>query len=590
MPYRTHTCGELSLKNLNEKITLSGWVQSRRDHGGIIFIDLRDHYGITQIKINPNKKDAFQIADSLRSEYVIQITGIVKARPQTMINSKLKTGEIELEVSSILVLNKALTPPFEIDKDKKVDEEVRLKYRYLDLRRDSLHKKIETRYKLIKFVRNFLEKQNFIEIQTPIMTSSSPEGARDFLVPSRLHPGKFYALPQAPQQFKQLLMNSGFDRYYQIAPCFRDEDPRADRSPCEFYQIDLEMAFAEQEDVLKVCESMLLEITQKFTNKKILKKPFPRLTYQEALLKYGSDKPDLRYDLTIEDVSDVFHATNFKIFKEALEKKGVIRCLKVPHGAKLSRKDIEELTQLAQKEGAGGLAYITFTPKPKSPILKFLTNLELNRLIKLIKPKEGDLLFFGASHDQNIVAKALGAVRKASATKFNLQDPHLIAWAWIVDFPMYQFDSLENRIDFMHNPFSLPQGGLKALQEKNPLSILAYQYDVVANGYEIGSGAIRNHDSASLYKAFEIAGYSQKDIDEKFSGFIESFKYGAPPHGGIAPGIDRLLMLLTDTENIREVIPFPKNGNAQDLMLNAPSEINPKQLKEAHVKLDLDEK
>ncbi|MBU1178587.1 aspartate--tRNA ligase [Patescibacteria group bacterium] len=586
--YRTHTCGELDKKDAEKEVKLSGWVHSRRDHGGVIFIDLRDHYGITQVKVNPDVKDAFVVADKVRSEFVVQVTGKVIARPAAMVNPKLDTGEIEIDVSAVEILNESLTPPFEIDKEQQVDEELRLKYRYLDLRRVKLQEYIKLRHQVIKFIRNYLDERGFIDVQTPIMANSSPEGARDFIVPSRLHPGKFYALPQAPQQFKQLLMVAGIDKYYQIAPCFRDEDPRADRAPCEFYQLDLEMAFVGQEDVFQSQEPLWVELTEKIAGKKILKKPFPRIPYREAMLKYGSDKPDLRFDLEIQDVSQIFTDSKFQVFKSVLENKGVVRCLKAEGaGKKFSRKHIDELTAIAQENGAKGLAYIIYEGgELKSPILKFLSEKEIAKLAQISDAKDGDIVFFGAD-EEKIVCQALGAVRSELGKRLELTNSNEIAWAWITDFPMYQYDEQADKIDFMHNPFSMPQGGMKDLESKSPLDILAYQYDIVGNGYELSSGAIRNHRPDIMYKAFAIAGYNKEQVDKNFGHMIKAFKYGAPPHGGYAPGIDRILMVLTGNENIREIIAFPKNGSAYDPMLDTPAEVSEKQLKEVHIKTNI---
>jgi len=598
--YRTHTCGELTIKNKNQDVTLSGWVHSRRDHGGVIFIDLRDHYGVTQVKVNPDADNEgigeietdfpYKVADSVRSEYVIQVKGKVLVRPADMVNKKLPTGEIEIEAKTITILNESLTPPFEIDKEQKVEEDIRLKYRYLDLRREKLQGYVKFRHQVIKYIRDYLDKQGFIDVQTPIMANSSPEGARDYIVPSRLHPGKFYALPQAPQQFKQLLMIAGIDKYYQIAPCFRDEDPRADRAPCEFYQLDLEMAFVEQEDVLTSQEPLWIELTEKIAGKKVLKKPFPRIPYKEAMLKYGSDKPDLRFDLEIQDVSEIFSKSDFKVFKSVLDDKGVVRCLKADGaGKKFSRKDIDELTQLAQDNGAKGLAYIIYEGKElKSPILKFFSEAEIAEVAKVTGAKDGDIVFFGAD-EARIVCQALGAVRSELGKRLKLADPNTVAWAWITDFPMYMKND-EGQLDFMHNPFCMPQGGMEDLENKDPLDILAYQYDIVGNGYELCSGAIRNHRPDIMYKAFEIVGYSKEQVDKDFGHMIKAFKYGAPPHGGYAPGIDRILMVLTGNENIREIIAFPKNGSAYDPMLDTPAEVSEKQLKEVHIKTSVKNK
>ena len=572
-----------------KKATLCGWVNSRRDHGGIIFIDLRDRYGLTQIKFDPKiSQPAWNKADQVRPEWVLQVTGKVLPRPKDMINPRLKTGEIEVAITEIEILSQAKTPPFEINQEKPVNEDLRLKYRFLDLRHPRLQKIVADRDKLITYVREYFHQKDFIEIQTPILANSSPEGARDYLVPSRLYPGKFYALPQAPQQFKQLLMVAGLDKYFQIAPCFRDEDPRADRHPGDFYQIDLEMSFVEQEDVWQTVEPLMIELTDKFSEKKIIQKPFPKFTYKEAMSRFGSDKPDLRFDFEIKDLSQAFKETGFKVFREVLDGQGVIYALKIDNGAKFSRKEIDELTALAQDKGAKGLAYIVYEDQLKSPILKFLTEKEIKSIAEITKAKKGDIVFFGANNWKT-ACQTLGAVRDECGKRMGLKDPKKAAWLWIYDFPMYDYSEIEKgKIDFSHNPFSMPQGGLKALEEKNPLEILAYQYDLVCNGYEISSGAIRNHEPKIMYKAFAIAGYTKEQVDKKFGHMIKAFEYGAPPHGGFAPGLDRIMMVLWECPSIRDIYAFPKNGQAQDVMLGAPSEVDQKQLDELHIKVVLD--
>jgi aspartyl-tRNA synthetase len=587
--YRTHTNGELTRSDVGKKVRLSGWVHTRRDHGGLIFIDLRDRWGITQITFNPTKnKEAWATAEKLRDEYVIQVEGVVALRPTAMVNKKIDTGEIEVEADGLQILSTATTPPFPLNEAEEVNEEVRLKYRFLDLRRARLQHILQRRDQFIAAIRGYMHRHNFIEVQTPILANSSPEGARDYLVPSRLHPGQFYALPQAPQQFKQLLMVAGLDRYFQIAPCFRDEDPRADRHPGEFYQLDMEMSFVTQEDIFAIMEPLWVEMTEKFSNKKVMATPFPRIPWREAMTKYGTDKPDLRFDFFITDVSDALPETSFKVFAEALKKKGVIHALHVEGGATLSRQDIEELTQKAKELGAQGLAYILLKDKPTSPIIKFLGEETTQVIIKKVGAKKGDAIFFSAGQWLT-VSKSLGAVRSSAAERLNKKDPTKAAWGWIVDFPMYEWNEEENKIDFSHNPFSMPQGGLKALAAKDPTTILAYQYDTVLNGYEVSSGAIRDHQPEVMYKAFAIAGYSKEEVDQKFGGMIRAFQYGAPPHGGNAPGIDRLMMVLWDMENIRDIYAFPKNGRAQDVLMGAPSPVSPKQLQDLHIKLDLEE-
>jgi len=585
--YRTHTCNELTKEDKDKEVALSGWVNSRRDHGGIIFIDLRDRYGITQVKYDPEiSKEAWQTADKVRPEFVIKVKGKVLSRPEDMINKKLATGEVEVTGQEIEILCASKTPPFEISQDKNVNEDLRLRYRYLDLRHPRLQKIMQDRNKFIQYVRDYFSKKDFIEIQTPILANSSPEGARDYLVPSRIHPGKFYALPQAPQQFKQLLMVAGFDKYFQIAPCFRDEDPRADRHPGSFYQIDMEMSFVEQEDVWNVIEPLMIELTEKFSDKKIIKKPFPRFTYKEVISRYGSDKPDLRYDFEIKDVSAALKKSEFKVFADALKEDGVVCALKITKGADFSRKDIDELTELAKEKGAKGLAYVVYGDELKSPILKFLKKEEIDEIIKVTEAKKGDIVFFGADK-RKVACESLGVVREACGKKMNLKDPKKAAWLWVYDYPMYDYSEIEeDKIDFSHNPFSMPHGGLKDLKEKNPLEILAYQYDLVCNGFEISSGAVRNHSPEIMYKAFEIAGYTKKQVDDKFGHMIDAFQYGAPPHAGFAPGLDRLLMVLWECPSIRDIYAFPKNGRAEDVMMSAPSEVDEKQLKDLQIKLD----
>jgi len=594
---RTHTCGELTKKDAGKAVELAGWVHRRRDHGGIIFIDLRDRYGMTQITFDPDaNKEAWKTADKLRSEWVVRIKGEVVARPKDMVNPKMLTGEIEIEAKKIEILSESKTPPFEIgdEKTKEANENLRLKYRFIDLRRKKLQDIMKKKNEVIRYVRDYFHKNGFIEIQTPILANSSPEGARDYLVPSRLHPGKFYALPQAPQQFKQLLMVGGFDRYFQIAPCFRDEDPRADRHPGDFYQIDMEMSFVEQEDVWRMTEPLMIELTEKFSDKKILKKPFPRLTYSEAMNKYGSDKPDLRFGLEIRNITELVQDCGFAVFANAVKDGGVVYALKVDDGAKFTRKDIDELTEIAKNKGAKGLAYIVLDGvegggdwgiKMRSPIVKFLGDDLAKKIVKCVDGKAGDIIFFGADQWRE-VCEALGAVRDECGARLGLKDKDTAAWCWVYDFPMYDYsETEEGRIDFSHNPFSMPQGGLEALETKHPLDILAYQYDLVCNGYEISSGAIRNHSLKTMYKAFEVAGYAKQEVDKKFSAMVRAFEYGAPPHGGIAPGLDRLLMILFDLDSIRDIYAFPKDGQARDVMMDSPGEVSDEQLRELGLKI-----
>jgi len=592
---RTHTCGELNKKQIGEKVELSGWVHSRRDHGGIIFVDLRDRYGLTQVKFIPENKDIFKEADSLRNEWVLQVKGEVLARPDEMVNEKLETGEVEVLVTELNILNKSKTPPFVLDDEKseEANENVRLKYRFVDLRRPKMQEMLKVRDEMIRDMRKYFHDQDFREIQTPILTSSSPEGARDFVVPSRMYPGKFYALPQAPQQFKQLLMVGGVDRYFQIAPCFRDEDSRMDRHYGEFYQLDMEMSFVEQEDIFQIMEPLMVELTEKYSEKKVLNKPFPRIAWRDAMNKYGSDKPDLRFDLEIVSVGDLVKGSEFKVFAQMAEKPGhVVHALKVDGGGeKFSRKDIDELTNIAFDRGAKGLAYIIVKEDGslQSPIVKFLGDELAGKIIETVGARNGDIVFFGADKWRT-VCEALGAVRDECGARLGLKDNKKAAWAWITDFPIYDMSEIEeDRIDFGHNPFTMPQGGIKALEEKEPLEILGYQFDLVCNGFELTSGAIRNHDPEIMYKAFEIAGYSKQEVEDKFGHMLEAFKYGAPPHGGNAPGIDRLMMVINDWTSIRDIYAFPKDGKGRDVMMDAPGDIDKKQLEDLNLKLDLDE-
>jgi len=586
--YRTHNCGELRKQDKEKQVELAGWVNSRRDHGGVIFIDVRDRWGITQIAFDSKRsKDAFKEADKLRSEFVIQVKGTVTERPKDMINKNIETGEIEIDGNELIILNTSKTLPFELDKPEfEANENTRLKYRFLDLRRPKMQDMLKMRDEMIRRIRAYFHAKDFREVQTPILANSSPEGARDWLVPSRLYPGKFYALPQAPQQFKQLLMVGGVDRYFQIAPCFRDEDPRMDRHFGEFYQLDMEMSFVEQEDIFNIMDPLMIELTEDFSGKEIIKKPFPRIPWREAMEKYGSDKPDLRFDFEIKPVTDIVKKCGFSVFDDAVKKNGVVHALKVDKGAKFSRKDIDELTEAAKSKGAKGLAYIIIDTEPKSPILKFLDADLVKLIISEVKAKKGDIIFFGADK-WRVVCESLGAVRNECGARLGLKDNTKAAWLWVTDFPMYGDSEIEaGKIDFAHNPFSMPQGGMEALETKDPLDIVAYQYDYVLNGFEITSGAIRNHDPKIMYKAFEIAGYTKAQVDAKFGHMIKAFEFGAPPHGGNAPGIDRLLMVLRDCESIRDIYAFPKDGQGRDVMLDAPSDVEEKQLKELHIKIE----
>ena len=587
--YRTHNCGELRRADAGKEVRLSGWIHSVRDHGGVIFIDLRDNYGLTQIVIDP-ERDFYQALDKWRVESVVQFDGKVVERSAETVNPKLATGEIEVSATGMEMLGEAEVIPFLVAKDDGAPEALRLKYRFLDLRKEKLHNNILLRSKVIAAIRSYMQNAGFTEFQTPILTASSPEGARDYLVPSRLHPGKFYALPQAPQQFKQLLMVSGFDRYFQIAPCFRDEDARADRSPGEFYQLDVEMSFVEQDDIFAVIEGLLFDIMQKFSTKKFTPPPFVRIPYREAMSRYGSDKPDLRNPLEMIDVTELFRDCDFKAFAGTVANGGVVRAIKAPKVAGKPRKFFDDMIAFAQENGAKGMAYIIWSEgTEKSPIVKFLSRETIDALKAAGKIEDGDALFFLADKEK-LACKVGGAVISELGRKLELIDPNEFKFCWIVDFPMFETDEETGAIIFSHNPFSMPQGGMKALMEKDPLDILAWQYDIVCNGIELSSGAIRNHRPEIMYKAFEIAGYGPEVVDNKFGGMINAFKHGAPPHGGIAPGVDRLVMLLADEPNIREVIAFPFNQQAEDLMMNAPSEVTIKQLRELHIEIKLPKK
>ncbi|MBE6363690.1 MAG: aspartate--tRNA ligase [Lentisphaerae bacterium] len=587
--YRSHTCGELRRADAGKSVRIAGWIHSVRDHGGVIFIDLRDNYGLTQVVIDP-ERDFYQALDKWRVESVVQFDGTVVERTPETVNPKLATGEIEVSATGMEMLGEAEIIPFLVAKDDGAPEALRLKYRFLDLRKEKLHKNILLRSKVIAAIRNYMHGIGFTEFQTPILTASSPEGARDYLVPSRLHPGKFYALPQAPQQFKQLLMVSGFDRYFQIAPCFRDEDARADRSPGEFYQLDMEMSFVEQDDIFKVVEGLLEDIMEKFSGKDFTRPPFVRIPYREAIRRFGSDKPDLRNPLEMIDVTELFRNCDFKAFAGTVADGGVVRAIKAPKVAGKPRKFFDDMIAFAQENGAKGMAYIIWTEgTEKSPIVKFLSRETIDALKEQGGVEDGDALFFLADKEK-LVSKVGGAVITELGRKLELIDPNVYKFCWIVDFPMFETDEETGAIIFSHNPFSMPQGGMDALVNKEPLDILAWQYDIVCNGIELSSGAIRNHRPEIMYKAFEIAGYGPEVVNEKFGGMINAFKLGAPPHGGIAPGVDRLVMLLADEPNIREVIAFPFNQQAEDLMMNAPGEVTLKQLRELHIEVKLPKK
>jgi aspartyl-tRNA synthetase len=588
--YRTHNCSELNEKEINKTVYLSGWLHRKRDHGNLLFIDLRDHYGITQCVIE-NKNKFFPILEKSKSESVLKINGKVVQRASGTENKDLKTGKIEVSIESVEVLSNAKELPIPVFGEQDYPEDIRLKYRFLDLRREEMHKNIILRSKVISFIRSEMFKLGFLEYQTPILTSSSPEGARDFLVPSRLNPGKFYALPQAPQQFKQLIMVSGFDKYFQIAPCFRDEDARADRSPGEFYQLDLEMSFVEQEDIFQVVEKLMVNLFKEFSSKKILNEIFPRISFQDAMKKYGTDKPDLRNPLIIQDLTNIFTRDDvkFDIFKKLVKSGSIVRAIITKNTKDKPRSFFDNIDKWAKEQGSSGLAYFTIEKdeklKGKGPVGKFFSEDSLKEIMKISGAELGDSIFL-ACGAQKAVEKILSTARNKIAEDLKLIDTDKFAFCWIVDYPMYEFDEISKKIIFSHNPFSMPQGNIKELNLNKPLEIKAYQYDIVCNGIELSSGAIRNHIPELMYKLFLVAGYSEKEVNEKFSGMINALSYGAPPHGGIAPGVDRIVMLLADKENIREVTLFPMNQNAQDLMMQAPSEIDDKQLKELGLKKD----
>ncbi len=582
--YRTHKCNELRKEDVDKKISLSGWINKKRDHGNLLFIDLRDNYGITQCIIDKDNK-YFSDLEKMQLETVIKVEGKVVNRSKETINSEIDTGEIEIVIEKHEVLGTCKELPMPIFSDQEYGEEIRLKYRFLDLRRKKIHENIILRSKVISYIRNEMTKLGFLEFQTPILTSSSPEGARDFLVPSRLNPGKFYALPQAPQQFKQLIMVSGFDKYFQIAPCFRDEDARADRSPGEFYQLDLEMSFVEQEDVFNVVETLMVNTFKKFSNKKLLHDKFPKISYADAMLNYGSDKPDLRNPLLINDITEIFtrEDVSFEIFKKLVKSGSKVRCISTKNTKDKPRSFFDNIDKWAKEQGASGLAYFTFEKEDqlsaKGPIGKFFSHEALEEIMKQTNSEVGDSIFM-ACGKQNDLEKITSLARDKIAKDLDLIDDDVFAFCWIVDYPMFEKDEVTSKIEFSHNPFSMPQGNLTEENFEKPLDILAYQYDIVCNGIELSSGAIRNHKPELMYKLFSIAGYDKKQVDEKFSGMINALSYGAPPHGGIAPGIDRIVMLLANEKNIREVTMFPMNQNAQDLMMKAPSDVSEDQLKE----------
>lgn len=581
--------GELKTK-LNQTVTVAGWVNSRRDHGGLIFIDLRDHQGIIQLVITPENNQAFTLAESLRDEFVISATGLIRERAADLKNPNIETGDIELVVENIELLNRSDTPPVNTHDDgPESSEELRLKYRYLDLRRPSMQKTLKRRAKFYSYLRNYMDQHDFIEVTTPILANSSPEGARDFLVPSRLKPGLFYALPQAPQQFKQLLMVGGLPRYYQIAPCFRDEDPRADRLYGDFYQLDCEMSFVDKgETVRQTVEPLIKSLVTDFAGKKLFSEEIPRISYQESMEKYGVDKPDLRYGMEMIELTEILKDTSFKVFQSPC-----VKAICVENGASLTRSQIDQFTEKARKLGASGLAYIMYeNGTEKSPIAKFLQPEELAKIKEATGAKDGDAVFF-CSDDRAKVNKILGQLRIAFADHFNLKDDSIVALCWIVDFPFYEWNDGERKIDFGHNPFSMPKGGLAALEaaetDEEKLAIVADQYDMVMNGYEICSGAVRNHNPEIMYKVFDILGYGHEYVEKRFGGMLNAFKFGAPPHAGCAFGIERIFMVLNDTKNIRDIVAFPKNGSGIDLMMSSPSFVDEYQLKDAHIQIIEDE-
>ena len=586
--YRSHNCSQLSEAEIDNEIHLSGWLHRKRDHGNLLFIDLRDHFGVTQCVIE-NENKFFTTLGKLRPESVISVFGKVVKREKGTENNDLKTGKIEIAIDSIKILSEANELPLPVFGEQEYPEDVRLKYRFLDLRRKEMHENIILRSQVISFIRNEMWKLNFLEFQTPILTSSSPEGARDFLVPSRLNPGKFYALPQAPQQFKQLIMVSGFDKYFQIAPCFRDEDARADRSPGEFYQLDVEMSFVEQEDVFEVVEKLMINLFKKFSTKKILFNKFPRISYEETMLKYGTDKPDLRNPLLIYDLTNIFSRedVSFEIFKKLVKDGAKVRCIITKNTKEKPRSFFDNLDKWAKEQGASGLAYFTLEKdkqiSAKGPVGKFFKESALKEIMKITSAEVGDSIFF-ACGKINEVEKITSLARDKIANDLGIINVDSFAFCWIVDYPMFELDDQTKKIKFSHNPFSMPQGEIDKINFEKPLEIKAFQYDIVCNGIELSSGAIRNHMPNLMYKLFSIAGYDKKEVEEKFSGMINALSFGAPPHGGIAPGIDRIVMLLANEKNIREVTLFPLNQNAQDLLMGAPSEVDDKQLKELNIK------
>jgi aspartyl-tRNA synthetase len=586
-PYRTHTCGEPRIEHDGLVVRLAGWIHVVRDHKGVVFVNLRDHFGQTQVVFDDESPEALERVRHLRVESVISVEGVVRRRPAGTENPRLATGDVELHARSLDVLTAADHVPFSIARDEHVNEDLRLQYRFVDLRRERLQRNMKLRARTVSHIRGFMEAHGFVEVHTPILANSSPEGARDYLVPSRIHPGTFYALPQAPQQFKQLLMVSGIDRYYQIAACFRDEDARADRSPGEFYQLDLEMSFATQEDVFGVVEPLMIELTERVGEKRVLARPFPRLSYRESLDLYGTDKPDLRFGMKIADVSDAFQGSPFGAFARVVGRGGVVRAIAVPGVAQWTRAAVKRFEDRARTLGAAGLMVVGLDASSTfgAGAAKFFTAAELDALVTRTGAGPGDLVWAVADGSAATASRVLGQMRVEVAEQLGLRDPDVLAWGWITDFPMYEFNETERRIDFSHNPFSMPQGGLEALDTRDPLEIDAFQYDLFCNGMELSSGAVRNYSPEIMYRAFEIAGYSRDDVDAKFGHMINAFKLGAPPHAGIAPGIERIVMLLASEPSLREVVAFPKNQQCKDLMLGAPSRVTGHQLEELHIRV-----
>jgi aspartyl-tRNA synthetase len=588
--YRTHTCDELRPADAGKIVTLAGWVHAVRDHKGVVFVSLRDHYGQTQVVFDDDSGPIRDQARHLHVESVVSVDGVVRNRPEGTENRALATGDVEVHASALRVLSPADHLPFQVARDDGVHEDLRLKYRFIDLRRERLQRNLKMRARVISHIRGYMERAGFLEVHTPILANSSPEGARDYLVPSRLHPGTFYALPQAPQQFKQLLMVSGVDRYFQIAPCFRDEDARADRSPGEFYQLDLEMAFAEQEDVFAAVEPLMIELSEQVGGKRVLHKPFPRLTYRESLERFGTDKPDMRFGIEIVDVTALFAGSEFATFARVAAKGGSVRAIAVPGAASWTRSVVKRYEERAKQLGAAGLVVVGLDDGSTygGGMAKFLTAGELETLAEQTAAARGDLVWIVAG-ERDLACRVLGALRVEAGDALGLRDSGTLAWGWITDFPMYERNEDTGAIEFSHNPFSMPQGGLEALEHQDPLTIKAYQYDIVCNGVELSSGAIRNHRPDIMYKAFALAGYGREEVEARFGGMLNAFRYGAPPHGGSAPGIDRIVMLLAGESNIREVIAFPMNQQAQDLMMNAPSPVASERLRELHIRVVLPE-